>query len=128
LPSDPEARSRSSGEKAMTDGDGSGNASKEFLDWLSSYDHGSAHHRRLSKRQEGTGTWILQNEELNIWWESTSASIWCSGIRMHSIIFSSQTGADDKELSGSRKDNIDARHALSLFTILPLTSIQNGCC
>jgi hypothetical protein len=47
---------------------------------------------------------------------------------MHSIIFSSQTGADDQELSGSRKDNIDVRHALSLSTILPLTSIQNGCC
>jgi hypothetical protein len=97
---------------ACLTGNGIGNALKEFLDRLSSYDHGSAHHHLLSKRQEGTGMWILQNAEFTKWWESTSASIWCSGIRMHSsALYCLQIRAYDQQLSGSGKDDTDVRYA-----------------
>jgi hypothetical protein len=39
----------------------------------------------------------------------------------------SENRADDQELSGSRKDNIDVRQALSPLMTLSLTSTQNGC-
>ena len=100
-----------------------GHDPKALLNWLSSYDHGSAHHRLLCQRAEGTGMWILQNTQLSQWWESTSASIWCSGIRMYPSAFHlSRILTNNVTLSGSRKDNIDVRNALFPLVAPLLTS------
>src|ERR1700739_4376648 len=80
-----------------------GYAPEGLLNWLSSYDHGSAHHRLLSRRAKGTGTWILQNTQLNQWWESARASIWCSGIRMYPTFLFHISGLIVRSLAGAGK-------------------------
>ena len=54
-----------------------------IIDWLSSLSKVSftnKHHDCLSRRQEGTGSWILESVEFKSWVQGKGKLLWCSGM------------------------------------------------
>jgi hypothetical protein len=59
---------------------------RSLLEWISTYDYSTAHHRLSKQRQQNTGGWILETPEFRKWFDGRESScLWCSGIRMQSI-------------------------------------------
>ncbi|KAJ7600128.1 hypothetical protein C8J56DRAFT_1019466 [Mycena floridula] len=52
---------------------------REVLQWISPLDFHSIQAATLSKRTEGTGTWLLQNPQFLEWMEGKTKLLWCSG-------------------------------------------------
>ncbi|KAJ6183623.1 hypothetical protein N7519_004924 [Penicillium mononematosum] len=51
-----------------------------ILDWLSAADYTSQQSDLLSRRQEGTGQWLLNSEEYEHWLRTPRATLFCPGI------------------------------------------------
>ena len=52
-----------------------------ILIWLSSLDFGSRLSEMLDRRQEGTGTWLLESQQFTAWLKGDIQAIWCPGMR-----------------------------------------------
>lgn len=54
----------------------------EFLNWLSGIDHVAQHHDFRSRRQEGTGRWLLELTQYQDWVSANSAkrTLYCPGM------------------------------------------------
>ena len=54
---------------------------QKVVDWVSPLSFGDRHNDVLSRRCDGTGTWLFETPEASAWLSSASkASLWCSGI------------------------------------------------
>jgi hypothetical protein len=53
---------------------------KELLSWLSIADYGSQHTDFLSRRQEGTGQWLLCSDEFQTWCNGDGDTLFCPGM------------------------------------------------
>lgn len=51
-----------------------------ILNWLTSLDHATQQSDLRSKRQAGTGQWLLDSEEYRLWLTSTNQTVYCPGI------------------------------------------------
>jgi hypothetical protein len=54
---------------------------KEIIDWLSPLNFFARQATIFSDRQEGTGEWLLNNEQFTRWESSVRGVLWCRGIR-----------------------------------------------
>ena len=53
---------------------------KELLTWLAKTDYGSQQSDLLSRRQEGTGQWLLDSDEFQSWCKGDRQTLFCSGM------------------------------------------------
>jgi hypothetical protein len=54
---------------------------RAILLWLMSYDHAAKHHDIISRRQEGTGNWLLASDEFGAWLNNSgSRTLLCTGL------------------------------------------------
>lgn len=53
---------------------------KDILNWLTTIDYGPQHSDFINKRQEGTGTWVLKENEFMTWLSQKSRTLLCTGI------------------------------------------------
>ena len=51
-----------------------------MLDWLTPTDYGTQQSDFLSRRQEGTGQWLLDSEEFQRWSNESNQTLFCPGI------------------------------------------------
>ncbi len=52
-----------------------------ILKWLSSLDFGTRLSEMLDRRQEGTGSWLLESQPFTSWLKGDIRAIWCPGMR-----------------------------------------------
>lgn len=57
--------------------------SQKILDWLSPLNFWEKQHDALSRRESGTGQWILEEPAFNEWLDGTQRILWCPGMRMY---------------------------------------------
>ena len=62
--------------------------SQQLLRWLSPSNYWDTQKDLFSKRQEGTGKWLLETAEFKNWLYGETKAIWCPGIRMQSPSYS----------------------------------------
>lgn len=53
---------------------------QNILDWLTSVDYSTQHNDFLSRRQEGTGQWLLESEQFQKWLDQSTETLFCPGI------------------------------------------------
>lgn len=53
---------------------------RDILDWLTTVDYGSQQSDFISRRQEGTGEWLLCTDEFTTWLNQKNKTLFCSGI------------------------------------------------
>jgi hypothetical protein len=53
---------------------------RALLDWISPIDHGAQQSDFISRRQEGTGQWLLNSDEFKTWLDGTEKTLFCPGI------------------------------------------------
>ena len=54
---------------------------RDLMSWLSPLDFSSKQSDALSRRQEGTGRWLLESNEFRAWLETAGRVLWCPGMR-----------------------------------------------
>lgn len=54
---------------------------RDLLDWLSPLEFFSKQNDALSRRQEGTGRWLLESNEFRRWLDIAGRVLWCPGMR-----------------------------------------------
>ena len=54
---------------------------RDVIKWLSPLDFSSKQNDSLSRRQEGTGQWLLETVEFRSWLDAAGRVLWCPGIR-----------------------------------------------
>lgn len=54
--------------------------SMAILDWLTPVNYGSQQSDFIRRRQEGTGTWLLDSSEFRLWVEEKGKTLFCPGI------------------------------------------------
>ena len=54
---------------------------RDVIHWLSPLDFFSKQNDALSRRQEGTGQWLLETVEFQSWLDAAGKVLWCPGIR-----------------------------------------------
>jgi len=52
----------------------------EILDWLTPIDYAPQQHDFISRRQKGTGQWLLDSTEFQRWLETNKQTLFCPGI------------------------------------------------
>lgn len=52
-----------------------------ILKWLSHLDFGPRLSDLLDRKQEGTGTWLLESQRFKDWLEGDVRTLWCPGMR-----------------------------------------------
>jgi hypothetical protein len=52
----------------------------EILDWITPVDYGPQHSDFLSRRQLGTGQWLLDSEQYQAWLKTSAQTLFCPGI------------------------------------------------
>jgi hypothetical protein len=53
---------------------------RSILDWLTSTDYGTQQSDFISRRQEGTGQWLLDSDEFQRWFNESKQTLFCPGI------------------------------------------------
>lgn len=61
---------------------------REILSWLSPLNFGTNQQDFLSRRQEGTGEWLLNDNVFKAWLDGANKILWCPGIRMFPLSIS----------------------------------------
>ena len=59
---------------------------RDLLDWLSPLEFFSKQIDTLSRRQQGTGRWLLESNEFRRWLEDAGRVLWCPGIREYCFL------------------------------------------
>ena len=54
---------------------------RDLLDWLSPLESFSKQNDALSRRQIGTGRWLLESNEFRRWLDTPGQVLWCPGMR-----------------------------------------------
>lgn len=54
---------------------------RDVVKWLSPLDFSSKQNDALSRRQEGTGQWLLKSTEFRSWLDTAGTVLWCPGMR-----------------------------------------------
>ena len=54
---------------------------RDLMKWLSPLEFFSKQNDALSRRQEGTGQWLLESIEFRSWLNTARRVLWCPGIR-----------------------------------------------
>jgi hypothetical protein len=52
-----------------------------IADWLSPLNFKARQSEVFSRRQEGSGQWLLKSQEFKDWVDGTQMGLWCPGIR-----------------------------------------------
>ena len=58
---------------------------RKVYEWLKAPDHTAKHTSACSKREKGTGSWLIQGEQFKEWKSATNSFLWLNGIRTFSI-------------------------------------------
>src|SRR5436309_15173502 len=53
---------------------------ESIIDWLAAIDYGQQQSDFLSRRQEGTGQWLLDSDEFQEWLTQKKQTLFCPGI------------------------------------------------
>jgi hypothetical protein len=51
-----------------------------ILDWLTPIDYAAQQHDFISRRQAGSGQWLLESEEFQAWLNTDNQTLFCPGI------------------------------------------------
>lgn len=51
-----------------------------ILNWLTVIDHGPQHNDYISRREVGTGEWLLESDEFQTWLNGTKRTLFCPGL------------------------------------------------
>jgi hypothetical protein len=51
-----------------------------IINWHSSVDHATQQSDFISRRQEGTGQWLLNSDEFQAWLNKSKQTLFCPGI------------------------------------------------
>ena len=62
------------------DGRGCHEEHQAIVDWLTSIDYASQQSDLISRRQEGTGQWLLDSDKFHGWLNQTQQTLFCPGI------------------------------------------------
>ena len=54
---------------------------RDVINWFSPLDFSSKQNDALSRRQEGTGQWLLKSTEFSSWLDTAGTVLWCPGMR-----------------------------------------------
>jgi Cdc6-like AAA superfamily ATPase len=54
--------------------------SQKILDWLTPIDYAPQHSDFISRRQEGTGQWLLNSDQFQTWVDQSNQTLFCPGI------------------------------------------------
>jgi len=54
--------------------------SRAIMDWLTPIDYAPQQSDFISRRQEGTGLWLLNSREFQDWLSSSKQTLFCPGI------------------------------------------------
>src|SRR5271155_4005075 len=54
--------------------------SQKILDWLTPIDYAPQHSDFISRRQEGTGQWLLNSDQFQTWLNTTKQTLFCPGM------------------------------------------------
>ena len=57
-----------------------------IINWLAAIDYGPQQSDFISRRQEGTGQWLLDSKKFKNWVNGTEKVLWCPGIREYQDI------------------------------------------
>jgi hypothetical protein len=57
-----------------------GNEDLEILNWVTPVDYGPQHSDFRSRRQLGTGQWLLKSEQYQAWLKTSAQTLFCPGI------------------------------------------------
>ena len=58
---------------------------QKVLYWLSPLNFASRHADIMSRRQKGTGEWLIDSDEFQDWSSGRQRMLWCAGIRMETL-------------------------------------------
>ncbi len=58
---------------------------QDIITWMSSLNFYTKQNDFFSRRQEGTGEWLLEADCFKKWVDGTERILWCPGLRMLSI-------------------------------------------
>lgn len=53
---------------------------RDILDWLTTVDYGLQQSDYLARRQPGTGHWLVESEEFQVWLATSGQTLFCPGI------------------------------------------------
>ena len=56
--------------------------SRRIMTWISTLNFSTKQNDIFSKRQEGTGEWLLEDDTFKNWLDGTERTLWCPGPRM----------------------------------------------
>jgi hypothetical protein len=56
--------------------------SQDIVAWLSPLNFFTKQNDVFSRRQEGTGKWLLEADTFKKWLDGTDRTLWCPGLRM----------------------------------------------
>jgi hypothetical protein len=53
---------------------------RDIAEWLTRVDYSNQQNDLITKRQEGTGKWLLNSEEFQAWLDTSNRTLFCPGI------------------------------------------------
>jgi hypothetical protein len=56
--------------------------SRDIMAWISTLNFSTKQNDFFSRRQEGTGRWLLEASAFRDWMDGTERTLWCPGLRM----------------------------------------------
>ena len=75
----------------------------KILEWLSPLEFGPRLNEMLGRRQEGTGTWLLESQVFTAWLRGVIRAIWCPGMRESTWEASQPLLTTDSTVAGAGK-------------------------
>ncbi|KAF7505418.1 hypothetical protein GJ744_000964 [Endocarpon pusillum] len=89
---------------------------REAIDWLSPLDFASKHADAVSRRQQGTGRWLLENSGFRSWIQTPGKVLWCPGI----------PGAGKTILASTVIDHLEENHKRRRAAVAYVYCVYNG--
>ncbi|ERF68520.1 hypothetical protein EPUS_05659 [Endocarpon pusillum Z07020] len=89
---------------------------REAIHWLSPLDFASKHADAVSRRQQGTGRWLLESSEFRSWIQTPGKVLWCPGI----------PGAGKTILTSTVIDHLEEQHKRRRVAVAYVYCVYNG--
>ena len=59
-----------------------GQGRRDIINWISPLNFSTRQNDIFSRREEGTGKWLLEDDVFKSWLAGTERILWCPGLRM----------------------------------------------
>lgn len=89
---------------------------RDVVKWLSPLDFSSKQNDALSRRQEGTGQWLLKSTEFRSWLDTAGTVLWCPGM----------PGAGKTILASTVIDHLEQNYRRDKIGVAYVYCVHNG--